>query len=319
MMLSDSTVKSGWLAFLLALLPTEGFSHIENGVIPSPVDAVAAYTVTCSDGDKTTKLQAQISDVLPKAPPRLMVTVGKDGIYDYAIDSVDGDGNYSNFAEVQQGEGNYIVWVSKLPSTPCGSDTTREGQETFVMQFHCMTGSNPAALVHTTTDISYNSKAGPAPIADPDNCGSNPNPPSPTPSPAPGVPSSKLQSASGSLGKNVSQAKYLVQCSANKAKQDTVRYKFKIKAASKNRDFGVQVAVRTAGGDQEVVAQDLVSGDKGYSELMSLEGGNATYELVVSKVATTGDTNKSMQFAIQHVCETNDLTRGKLKGPKKTR
>ena len=315
---NDATVKLRWATLLLVLSPMDVFSHIENGIIQSPPDAMAAYTVICSDGDKTTRLEAQVSDVLPKKSPRLMVTVSKNDQSDFAIDPVDGDSKYSNFAEVQQGEGNYMVWVSKLPSTPCGSDATREAQESFVMQFHCMTGNNPAALVHTTTDIMYNSKPGPLPFPDPENCGSNPNP-SPSPGPTPGIPSAKLQSAGGSLGKNVTQARYLVRCSANKAKQDTVRYKFKIKAASKNRDFGVQVAVRTVGGDQEVVAQDLLPGDKDYSELMSLDGGNASYELVVSKVPGAGDTQKSMQFGIQHVCETAELTRGKLKGPNKTR
>ena len=83
---NDATVKLRWATLLLVLSPMDVFSHIENGIIQSPPDAMAAYTVICSDGDKTTRLEAQVSDVLPKKSPRLMVTVSKNDQSDFAIE-----------------------------------------------------------------------------------------------------------------------------------------------------------------------------------------------------------------------------------------
>ena len=304
----------GNFVLILTLMGISGLvaAHVQNGTIADPGDAFVGYTVVCSEGDSTTKLVAQVNDVLPVKPPRLLITVGKDGKIAYAIDSTDGDGNYSAFAEVQGGEGNYNIWVSKLPSTKGGDESTRAGSEAFVMQFHCMTGSNPQSLVHTATDIYYNSKPSPVPNPNPEG-GGVVTPPVNKPNPS--ISSSKLQVASGAISKKMLQSSYIVQCSANSNKQDTVRYKFKIKAASKNRTFGVRLAVKS--GSEEVIVEDLIPGDGGYSEFKSIDGGNGAYQLTVSKSPIDVDVQKSMVFGIQHVCETDKLTRGKLVGPKK--
>ena len=250
------------------------------------------YRVNCYDDGtgEPTRLRLRVQG-MTKANFLVSATVERNGESKTVIDPTNADSLYGEYAVVTQGAGDYILTVNKVKKKDSAPDSSLTGSMTFQTMQECNTATGAYSGISKPTLIGGDTPVVPT------------NPPGT-------VSSSKLKNYSSSLGKTLDSKTIFVSCAANKAGQDTARYKFQIKAATKNRPFTLRMTVKKDG--EEISVLDPISGDKNFSELATLDGGNGRYEVIVSKESDSGDTAKSMSFAIKHVCETESMTQGKL-------
>ena len=255
------------------------------------------YRVNCFDdgSGEPTRLRLRIQG-MTKANFLVSATIERNGESQTVIDPTNGDSRYAEYAVVTQGGGDYTLTVNKVKKKDSAPDSSLDGAMTFQTMQECNTATGAYTGITKPTLIGGDTPVDPT------------NPPGT-------VSSSKLKDYSSSLGKPLDSKSIFVSCTANKAGQNTARYKFQIKAATKKRPFTLRMTVKKDG--QEMSVLDPISGDNAFSELMAFDGGNGRYEVIVSKESESGDTAKSMSFEIKHVCETETMTQGKLSVSKK--
>ena len=132
-------------------------AHDKKGTVSSAAGATDSYSIGCDTGFVT--LQVRINDVLPVKPPRLRITVEKDGQVASAIDSTDGDGKYSNPVTVTWGAGQYSVKVEKLAKGDKGASAsvkTKKYPEIYNMSYHCFNAQNEHTEESTSLSIILN-------------------------------------------------------------------------------------------------------------------------------------------------------------------
>ena len=268
------------------------------GQLGSEPTSSKQYRVNCYDdgSGEPTRLRLRIQGMTASAKFLVSATIERNGESQTVIDPTNGDSLYGEYAVVTQGGGDYTLTVNKVKKKDSSPDSSLNGSMTFQTMQECNTASG-----------AYTGITKPSPIG-----GDTPVEPT---NPRGTVSSSKLKNYSSSLSKAIDSKSIFVSCAANKFGQDTARYKFEIKAATKNRPFTLRMTVKKDG--EEVSVMDPISGDKAFSELMAFDGGNGRYEVIVSKESEGGETAKSMSFAIKHVCETETMTQGTLSVSKK--
>jgi hypothetical protein len=281
-------------------VPT-GASRLE-GVVPDGVSSSKRYRISCFDdgSGKPARLRLRVQGMDRSAGALVSATLERNGDSRTVIDTTNGNLVYSDYASLDQGQGEYILTVRKVKKSASAPDSTLNGATPFKTAQECNTANGAYTGISMPVEIPG------------DNPGPNPTPKPPAPGPVGPVSSSKLQSFSSSLSKNTQERRFVVTCSANSATQDTARYKFQIKAANKNRPYTLQMTVQKDGYENAGVV-DLIGGDSAFSEQGVVEGGNGPYQVIVRKVSETGDTLKPMAFQVKHVCETSEKTRGNLK------
>jgi len=280
-------------------VPT-GASRLE-GVLPDAPTSTKRYKISCFDdgSGKPARMRLRVQGMTPSAGSLVSATLERNGESRTVIDTTNGNLVYSDYADLNQGLGEYILTVRKVKKSASAPESSLKGATPFKTAQECNTANGAYTGISMPEEIPGDS---PPP---------NPNP-TPTPGPTGPVSSSKLLSFSGSLSKKTQERRFLVTCSANSASQDTTRYKFQIKAANKNRPFTLNMTVQKDG-QETVSVSDPIGGDATFSEQGVFEGGNGAYQLIVSKENNTGDTLKPMAFQVKHVCETSEKTRGNLK------
>ena len=280
-------------------VPT-GASRLE-GVLPDAPTSTKRYKISCFDdgSGKPARMRLRVQGMTPSAGSLVSATLERNGESRTVIDTTNGNLVYSDYADLNQGLGEYILTVRKVKKSASAPDSSLKGATPFKTAQECNTANGAYTGISMPEEIPGDS---PPP---------NPNP-TPTPGPTGPVSSSKLLNFSGSLSKKTQERRFLVTCSANSAKQDTTRYKFQIKAANKNRPFTLNMTVQKDG-QENVSVSDPIGGDATFSDQGVVEGGNGAYQLIVRKENNTGDTLKPMAFQVKHVCETSENTRGNLK------
>jgi hypothetical protein len=270
------------------------------GQLEKASTSVKKYKISCFDDSsgQPTKLRLRIQG-MSTANFLVNAKIESNGVSQDITDKINGDRVYSDYISVSRGLGEYILTISKVKKSANAPDSALDGAMTFQTAQECNTSSGAyTGITHPKlTDSGHTPPVTP--------------PVTPVTPPS----SSKLATYSSSLIKNANSSTYFVNCTANKADQGTVRYKFQIKSANPNRPFNLRMTVKKDGGEARTM--DNINGDKLFSELAELEAGNGRYEINVSKDNVSGDTNKAMSFAIKHVCETQELTHGKLSVSKK--
>ena len=268
------------------------------GQLGSEPTSSKQYRVNCYDdgSGEPTRLRLRIQGMTASAKFLVSATIERNGESQTVIDPTNGDALYGEYAVVTQGGGDYTLTVNKVKKKDSAPDSSLNGAMTFQTMQECNTATGAYTGITKPTLTGDNTPVVPT------------NPPGT-------VSSSKLKNYSSSLGKTLDSRTIFVSCAANKAGQDTARYKFQIKAATKKRPFTLRMTVKKDG--EQISVLDPISGDKNFSELTTLDGGNGRYEVIVSKESDSGDTAKSMSFAIKHVCETESMTQGKLNASKK--
>ena len=281
-------------------VPT-GASRLE-GVVPNGASSTKRYKINCFDdgSGKPARLRLRVQGMTPSASSLVSATLERNGESRTVIDTTNGNLVYSDYASLDQGQGEYILTVRKVKKSASAPDSSLNGATPFKTAQECNTANGAYTGISMPEEIPGDS---PSP---------NPTPKPPTPGPVGPVSSSKLLSFSSSLSKKTQERRFLVTCSANSAKQDTARYKFQIKATNKNRPYTLQMKVQKDG-QETVGVSDPIGGDATFSEQGVVEGGNGAYQLIVRKENNTGDTLKPMAFQVKHVCETSEKTRGNLK------
>ena len=291
----------------LALCVPGANAHNFQAVLPSAPDAFVKISTTCyrdSNGD-TAKYMFQIKSVTTSAPYRVQLSMQKqldNGQIirsDPVVDPINGDQAFSDWGELDGGNGAYVWTVSKVPA---GANGGTQGPMVFSVEHHCQSASG----AHTGTDDPV--KLPSSPDDPPDNPG---NPVDPTKPTTPSV-----ASFSGALSKSAIEKTYLVTCSPNKNKA-TAKYWFSILAATKNRPFSVGLTVSKEGSETSV--SDPSNADKIFGDYGFVEGGEGTYKLVVRKQGDTGALQGTMAFKVKHSCEASDGTRTKTSKPKVAR
>lgn len=294
---------ANWLAASSATVGIQaGAGYIPTGAsrvlgqLEKASTSVKKYKISCFDdgSGQPARLRLRIQG-MSSANFLVNAKIESNGVSQDITDKTNGDRVYSDYISVSQGIGEYILTVSKVKKSANAPDSVLDGAMTFQTAQECNTSSG------AYTGITH-----------PKLTDSGPTPPAPPVGPPS---SSKLVSYSSSLTKNTDTKTFFVNCASNKIGQSTARYKFQIKAASKNRPFNLRMTVRKEGGEASVM--DPINGDNLFSELAELDAGNGRYEITVAKDNATGDTNKAMSFAIKHACETQELTNGKLSISKK--
>lgn len=131
--------------FGVALTPSAGIAHTQNGALGTAASATDLYTILCSD-DGTgvpASLSVQVQDVAPAAAPLVSVQVRNGTALLNSTDPTDADGVASPLVSVNAVAGtSYDVLVDK----------TTDGAESYVLTYHCWTGPDGTGL-HTGTDL----------------------------------------------------------------------------------------------------------------------------------------------------------------------
>jgi hypothetical protein len=144
-------IRAAALLACLALGPAgQALAHELNGSLRIRATAKDTLLIECTEGDASTQLFARVSDQRPKFPPRLQLTITKNGQTQTAIDPIDADGKFSPQITVQGGQGTYTVSIEKLPRTNVAPLSSRAYAELYLLEFHCYTSGD-----HTQTNISY--------------------------------------------------------------------------------------------------------------------------------------------------------------------
>jgi hypothetical protein len=135
-----------------------------------------------------------------------------------------------------------------------------------------------------------------------------PEPPPPNPPPA--QPTGPL-SFSGSLGKSVSERRWVVNC-GTKNNLPTQLYKFSVRSASgKKLPFRIKLSVSR--GDQAISVVDPINQDKQSSDWGSLNLGNGDYLLSISKFSANEQLEGKIAFSVKHACESKNGNRTQLR------
>ncbi len=298
-------------AFGLGFLGTAVQAHTFGGRLSSAPDSVASYSVGCyNDGNgEAARLFFNIQGKTASAPYNVMLSVQKKLDNGEIIsagpveDPNNGDTGSSPSSALYGGNGTYILTVGKSPRQPGGSTA---GASVFSFDFHCEAASG----AHTGTDQ-------PIPISVPVDPTDPTDPTIPVDPEVPTQPKAKATSFSGSLGKLASEKRYAVAC-APKVNQNTVRYWFSIRGATKNRPFLVQLTGAKDRGAKAV--NDPNNNDKAFGEWAYIEGGDGPYILSISKLPPDGgSTRGSMAFTVKHSCEAANGLRTKISAAKAIR
>lgn len=120
------------------------WAHGFNGSLGKKKIATDIYQVTCSNEEggttPTYRLSTKVRDLLPKRRPKVSVWTMKDGTTTQTTDTKDGNAGYSPAAFNNNGNGVYILQVTKSWREP----------ENYAVQFHCE--GPPPGFIHTGTD-----------------------------------------------------------------------------------------------------------------------------------------------------------------------
>jgi hypothetical protein len=132
---------SSLAAALLLVSGAVASAHTQSGALGAAASATDYYQVTCTDDGSGTpaSLVVQLEDAAPAAAPKLSVQVQKGSKVANATDAADADGAASPSVAVDGGPGVYEVLVDKSGA----------GSESYVLTFHCLTGTG----AHAGTDI----------------------------------------------------------------------------------------------------------------------------------------------------------------------
>jgi hypothetical protein len=146
---TNASYKS--IAMALSFLLSVGqagvvLGHSTGGSLGNKKSATDVYSVTCSNeegGDTPTfRLTARVRDEKPRRKPKVSVTIEKGGTAVRVTDKKDGDRRYSPWANVNGGNGNYQMMVTK----------SRRGREIYSVEFHCQ-GPSSSGHIHTGSSV----------------------------------------------------------------------------------------------------------------------------------------------------------------------
>ncbi|WP_139556767.1 hypothetical protein [Methylotetracoccus oryzae] len=137
-----------------ALLLTYGAATSAHSINNEPLGNAGSardiYSVSCENeegGDTPTfRLSARVRDKAPVVAPTIRVRITKGTLARAAQDN-NGDGNtqFSGYARVEGGNGNYTLWVDKV-------GTVKTGAEIYDLELHCE-GPVSSGYIHTGTLI----------------------------------------------------------------------------------------------------------------------------------------------------------------------
>ena len=146
------TAACGGAAALLLIYGAGASAHsVSNEPLGNSGSARDIYSVSCENeegGDTPTfRLSARVRDKAPVVAPIIRVRIIKGALARVARDT-NGDGNaqFSGYARVEGGNGNYTLWVDKVG--PAG--TPRVGAEIYDLELHCE-GPVSSGYIHTGT------------------------------------------------------------------------------------------------------------------------------------------------------------------------
>ncbi len=128
------------------------WGHGVNGSLGKKASATDIYQVTCSDEEGGTtpsyRLMTKVRDNLPKRKPRVSVSTIYGGTTTRTTDKRDGDSRYSAEAHNDNGNGVYVMRVTKSSKVK----KNRRYKENYSVQFHCE-GPPSSGYIHTGTDL----------------------------------------------------------------------------------------------------------------------------------------------------------------------
>lgn len=252
-----------------ALLASPAWAHSLRGTLGTAPDAVAQYTLDCYPvgGYATEGFVFSINARTRNRPYTLKAVVSKGNATVEATDPANGDLKPGLTRILNGRDGTYLVSVVKVPS---GAKPAK-GNMVFDFEHHCQAANG--FHTGTTTPTKVQMKA------------------------------AGLHAFSGTIGAgSAAVARYRVIC-APEAGRATARYGFRVKAESKNRNFGVKLAVAKDGLTAETI--DYLSGDSADSGGWTyLEAGDGSYDLTLGKIAEAGGPTKGkMVFKVENTCE----------------
>ncbi len=143
--------KSGFAAFSLAAssqvagaqstgyVPT-GASQVSATRLSNPANAVRRYSISCYDDGSGAPvlLRARVQGQTSAAGFLVKITVEKDGVIQEAVNPKNGKGlNFSPYAAVAQGPGNYTITISKVKKKPGDPDKKLTGAMIFQTRQEC--------------------------------------------------------------------------------------------------------------------------------------------------------------------------------------
>jgi hypothetical protein len=149
--LGRTAAKSGFAVFSLAIshqglaaspsnyVPT-GASQVSATRLATPATATKTYSVTCYDDGSglPVLLRARVQGQTSTATFLVQISVEKDGVKQEAVNPKNGKGlNFSSYAAVAQGAGNYTITISKVKKKPTDSDKKLQGAMIFQTRQEC--------------------------------------------------------------------------------------------------------------------------------------------------------------------------------------
>lgn len=149
--IGTTVAKNGFAAFSLVIsnqvigaqstgyVPT-GASQISATRLSSPATAVKRYSVTCYDDGSGAPvlMRARVQGQTSTAGFLVKITVEKDGVTKESINPKNGKGlNFSPYAAVSQGPGNYTITISKVKKKAAHPDKKLQGAMIFQTRQEC--------------------------------------------------------------------------------------------------------------------------------------------------------------------------------------
>ncbi len=124
-----------------AYVPT-GASRL-SGTLAKNADSVKRYSIHCYDdgSGKPAAMRLRIQGKTKAAAFNIKATLERNGEQQQTMDVRNGDGLYAPYLKVTQGEGDYILTISKVKKSPNHPDKKLTGKAVFETRQECDTQS----------------------------------------------------------------------------------------------------------------------------------------------------------------------------------
>lgn len=115
----------------------------QSGALAASPDSSKRYRIECYDdgSGKPAKVRVRIQGKTRSAKYNVKATLEANGDIGEVIDTSNGNGLYSKYAEVQQGDVVYTLTVSKVKKKPKHKDAKLRGRSVFETRQECDTES----------------------------------------------------------------------------------------------------------------------------------------------------------------------------------
>lgn len=135
------TLDSAPTVSALAYVPT-GASSL-SGILAASTSSSKSYRIGCYDNGSgpPAYMKVRIQGKTKAATFNLKATLERNGERQEVIDTKNGDGLFSAFAQVKQGAGEYILTISKAKKKPKDKDNKLKGKTVFQTRQECDTDS----------------------------------------------------------------------------------------------------------------------------------------------------------------------------------